>query len=82
LRHASPLDASARLPFGARPGGSSDAAHPAYGAAPIPSYAAAMIEVGAQLPALTLRGERNQPVALASLHESAPLAAIVLRHFG
>lgn len=41
-----------------------------------------MLELGGQLPDLTLAGPGEQPVALASLHAHGPLAAIFLRHFG
>lgn len=54
----------------------------ASGAHPGASYAAVMLKVGATLPKLTLRDAEDRPVALASLHADAPLAAIVLRHFG
>jgi hypothetical protein len=46
------------------------------------AYAAAMVEVGAKLPKLTLRDADERAVSLASLHAERPLAAIFLRHFG
>lgn len=46
------------------------------------AYAAAMLEVGAKLPKLTLRDADERAVSLASLHAERPLAAIFLRHFG
>jgi hypothetical protein len=41
-----------------------------------------MVEVGRPLPALEVEDAANVRVALASLHEGAPLVAIFLRHFG
>jgi hypothetical protein len=41
-----------------------------------------MLEVGQMLPALELRDAEERKLALASLHADAPLALIVLRHFG
>ena len=46
------------------------------------AYAAPMLEVGAKLPQLGVRGAQEREVSLASLHAERPLAAIFLRHFG
>jgi hypothetical protein len=41
-----------------------------------------MLESGEKLPALTVLDANERAVPLASLHATAPLALIFLRHFG